>query len=356
MKKPPKNIITRLLAVAYGAVTDFRNMLYDKGMIKSTTFSIPIIAVGNLAVGGTGKTPHTELLLELLADKYQTAVLSRGYLRQTKGFYLANSGVTAIEIGDEPFQMYSKYPNIKVAVAENRTHGIQKLMALFPDLELVLLDDAFQHRAVAPGHAILLTDMANLYADDAMLPYGFLREKPKNSKRADMVIVTKCPINLEVADKEKWRKKLHLEAHQRLFFSAFEYGTIYSVFGNNNTLPMIETNSNVLILTAIERPEPLIEHVKSKTTHIVIRNFPDHHTFSKQETEEVEDTFFYMSGKKIIITTEKDAARLKSKNYFSDRVKKCIFALPIKVRILNDEQPIFNQQIIDYVKQNKRNS
>ena len=251
MIKPGKNIVFYFLSLLYGGVTAVRNLLFDTKVLRSTEFSIPIISVGNLAAGGTGKTPHIEMLLKILGKKYRTAVLSRGYKRKTKGFVLAGNNVNAEQIGDEPFQIFTKFPESVVAVDEKRVRGVEKLLLLFPEISVILLDDAFQHRHIIPGLNILLTDYRLLFSEDHMLPFGMLREYPVGSRRADVVIVTKCPEG-EILKPEEYRKKLKLLPNQELYFSAFEYGMIYPVFKKNGIVSEINRETTVFVVTELK--------------------------------------------------------------------------------------------------------
>ena len=357
MATPDKNIVFYLLSLLYGIVTEVRNRMFDWGVLKQHSFDLPIISIGNLAVGGTGKTPHTEFLIRQLSEKFKTAVLSRGYRRETKGFVLADESITAQSIGDEPFQLFSKFPDVGVAVDEKRVRGIENLLKTKPDIQVIMLDDAFQHRHVRPGLSILLTDYANLYTDDFMLPYGTLREYRKNSKRADMVVVTKCPEDIQPDEYKSIAWKLKLRQHQQLFFSAFEYGQIYPVFPEMIRKPMPEITSDIAVLmfTGIVKPELMLNWLKKNTQKVKTRFYPDHHHFDKKDIAEIEKDFIDLQGDKLILTTEKDAARLKSNPHLTDKMKKNLYALPLEVKILNNEQDRFIQKIQDYVRKNSGN-
>ncbi|NLO71446.1 MAG: tetraacyldisaccharide 4'-kinase [Porphyromonadaceae bacterium] len=356
MTRPDKNILFYLFSVLYGGITEVRNFLFDKNILKSVEFSMPIICVGNLAVGGTGKTPHTEFLLCTLAENHKTAVLSRGYKRETKGFLLADENTSAKQIGDEPFQIFSKFPDTIVAVDEKRVNGVLELTKMYPEIEVIILDDAFQHRHIRPGLNILLTDFNLLFTEDSMLPYGTLRESPKNSKRADIVIVTKCPNELEHIEKEDFKVKLKLQSDQEIFFSAYEYGEIYSVFREKKVNFTINEDTSVMMVTGIENPKPMAEYLNRFTDRIIPFQYPDHHRFSESDLRDIEGKFNEVAGEKVIITTEKDAARLKSEKFVSDVIKNNLFGLPLRVKILNNEQEILINKIYDYVRKNSTNS
>ena len=327
------------LAFLYWLVTFIRNWLYDKGIFKSFSFDIPIIAVGNLSVGGTGKTPQIEYLIRLLSDNYKVAVLSRGYKRTTKGFILADENASASSIGDEPFQFYSKFPNIQVAVDANRKSGIENLLQLPNKPDVVLLDDAFQHRKVKAGFYILLTAYDDLFCDDNILPFGNLREPSSGKKRADMIIVTKCPKDLSELAQQKIKEKLKVK--QQVFFTTIQYDDC--VFGNDSQLLVSEIQSESKVLVAgIAKPKLFFDFLKNDNDETLV--FPDHHDFSKQDCELI---LAKANGRKII-TTEKDFVRLNGL-----LPKAQLFYLPIKSTFLNTN---IDKTIEDYVGQSTRNS
>ena len=326
------------LAFLYWLITFIRNWLYDKGIFKSSSFDIPIIAVGNLSVGGTGKTPQIEYLIRLLSD-YKVAVLSRGYKRTTEGFILADENATASSIGDEPFQFYSKFPNIQVAVDANRKNGIVNLLQLPKKPDVILLDDAFQHRKVKAGFYILLTAYDDLFCDDYILPFGNLREPSSGKKRADMIIVTKCPNDLSELAQQKIREKLKVK--QQVFFTTIQYDDY--VFRNECQLLVSEIQSESKVLVAgIAKPKLFFDFLKNEEDETLV--FPDHHHFSKQDCEQI---LAKANGRKII-TTEKDFVRLNGL-----LPKEQLFYLPIKSTFLNTN---IDKTIEDYVGQSSRNS
>lgn len=346
----------------YGTATGLRNKFFDWGLLQSKAFNIPIICVGNLAVGGTGKTPHTEYLIGLLKKDFKVAVLSRGYKRKTNGYVLATPESTANSIGDEPFQIKTKFPDIYVAVDKNRCHGIKQLTQLKdPEVEVVLLDDAFQHRYVQAGMNILLTDYHRLFCDDSLLPVGLLRESSHGKTRAHIVIVTKCPEDIKPIDFNIIAKHLKLYPFQQLYFSAYKYGNLIPLFpetgATERELQSIEKNSSILLLTGIASPVSMIEKLEKLTKKIDSLAFGDHHNFGKKDIKTITDRFAGLEGKeKLIITTEKDAARLIGNRYFPEELKPYIYALPIEIEILQNQQETFNKNIINYVRQDKRNS
>jgi tetraacyldisaccharide 4'-kinase len=327
------------LAFLYWLITFIRNWLYDKGIFKSSSFNIPIIAVGNLSVGGTGKTPQIEYLIRLLSDKYKVAVLSRGYKRTTEGFILADEKATASSIGDEPFQFYSKFSNIQVAVDANRKNGIENLLHHPNRPDVILLDDAYQHRKVKAGFYILLTAYDDLFCDDYILPFGNLREPSSGKKRADMIIVTKCPNDLSELAQQKIREKLKVK--QPVFFTTIQYDDY--VFGNESKLLVSEIQSETKVLVAgIAKPKLFFDFLKNETDEALV--FPDHHHFSKQDCEQI---LAKANGRKII-TTEKDFVRLNGL-----LPKEQLFYLSIKSTFLNKN---IDKTIEDYVGQSTRNS
>ncbi len=355
------NIILYPIALLYGLVVFVRNWLFDKEIIPSKSFDIPIISIGNLSVGGTGKTPHTEFLLSIFQEQFKTAVLSRGYKRKTTGFKLADENSTSRIIGDEPYQIHLKFPEVTVAVDEKRVHGVKKLMELQPELQLVVLDDAFQHRHIRPGFSILLTDYHHLYYNDQLLPAGRLRGPKKGSRRADMIVVTKCPADIKPIDIRLIETELKPEAHQSVFFSCPVYKQIRPVFPDatveNITIEIIKERSiPVLLVTGIVSPKPIVDYLSDYAENLKTLFFPDHHTFQSSDFNQINkalDTF--ISPDKILLVTEKDAARLLSNPVFPESLKAITFTLPIEIKILNNQEEIFTQKIKHYVIENSRN-
>ena len=343
----------------YGAVTKMRNILFEMGVLKTRAFRIPIISVGNITVGGTGKTPHVEYLVRLLKDQFHVAVLSRGYMRKSRGFIKANEQTTMPEIGDEPYQMKQKFPGVTIAVDRKRCHGIDMLTEQDPQLDVILLDDAFQHRYVKPGVNILLVDYHRLIIYDKLLPAGQLREPLDGKDRADIVIVTKCPKDLKPMEFRVVTKAMHLYPYQRLYFTTLEYADLQPLFqtGQKN-VPTLDNlqDSHVLLLTGIASPEQLLHDLSPLAPHLSPLTFADHHQFNKKDIQLVNDTFAALSSPKLIITTEKDATRLNNVDGLSDEVKQNIYILPVRISFMQDQENTFNQQIRDYVRKNSRNS
>jgi tetraacyldisaccharide 4'-kinase len=312
-------------------------------------------------VGGTGKTPHIEYLIRLLQDKRRIAVLSRGYTRKTNGYVLAGPGSSARSIGDEPCQIKNKFPRICVAVDGKRVRGIEKLLEQEePGIEAILLDDAFQHRYVNPGLSILLTGYHRLFCDDTLLPAGRLREPEKGKNRAQIVMVTKCPADLEPADYAGIAGRLRLDSHQQLFFSSLQYGRLTPVFPETGItereLPSLEGAEHVLLVTGIASPAVMAEDIRTYTHHVELLSFGDHHHFRSKDIRLITERFNRMEGRKLIVTTEKDAARLAAHPAIGQELKQHIYALPIETKILRNQEDTFNKIIIDYVGKNKRNS
>lgn len=350
------------VAALYGAGVRLRNFFFNIGVLHSHTFPVPVICIGNLTVGGTGKTPHTEYLIRLLRPEYQVAVLSRGYKRKSKGFVLGNPETPIEKIGDEPYQMLHKFPDIYVAVDEDRCEGIEILTDghTAPGTRVILLDDAFQHRYVKAGLNILLTDYNRLMTRDKLLPAGRLREPVEGKKRADMIIVTKCPHTLSIEAREAVRKEIAPKQSQSLFFTTLAYGRLQSLFVSSpeRKLESIGPDEHILLLTGIASPAPLIEKLSEYSPHVTPLTFPDHHAFDAEDMQRICMAFGELpEGKRLIITTEKDAARLVGHPDIAPELTPYIYVLPVEVSFLNEEERImFNQNIREYVRENSRDS
>ena len=334
------NLLRKILfpfAILYGFITAIRNFLFDKGILKSTSFDIPVIAVGNLSVGGTGKTPQIEYLIRLLSDKYKIATLSRGYKRKSEGFVLADSTSNAEILGDEPFQFYQKFPNIQIAVDADRTSGITQLLSQKENPEVILLDDAYQHRKVKAGFYVLLTAFDDLYADDFMLPTGNLRESRSGADRANVIVVTKCPKNLSDEKQEEIRLKLNLNCSQQIYFTFIDYDDAVYRKGEKIDVKDIKSEAK-LILAGIAKPKPFFDFLKNEKDECL--TFPDHHHFSETDLNAIKNK----AQNKKIITTEKDYVRLKDAEMISK-----LYYLPIKSTFINHQQN-FDATILEYVK------
>lgn len=344
----------------YGIGVYLRNKLFDWGYYRSKSFDVPVVCVGNLAVGGTGKTPHTEYLIKLLQQTgAHVAMLSRGYKRKSKGYVLATDETDVKRIGDEPYQIKTKFPDIRVAVDENRCHGIEQLMKQEnPKVDVVLLDDAFQHRHVKAGLNILLTDFHRLFSDDTLLPAGRLREPEDGKNRAHIVIVTKCPEDIKPIDFNIITKRLKLYPYQQLYFSSFRYGALTPLFGEKRrALASLGKDEQVLLVTGIASPATLMEKLKAHTPHVDLCQFDDHHDFSHKDLQLIKERFEHLEGeKKLIVTTEKDATRLQHHPALAEALKPYLYVLPIEIEFLQNQQHIFNQNIIGYVRSHSRNS
>ena len=333
MDQLPYSPLLLPLSWLYGLGTEIRNLLYDCGLFSSKTYSTPVICVGNITVGGTGKTPHTEYIVRLLHENYRVAVLSRGYKRKSKGFLLANSQSTADELGDEPFQIHQKFPNIRVAVDADRCHGIELLEDMFSHDNYdkrppcIILDDAYQHRNVKAGLNILLIDYSRPIYKDHLLPAGRLRECSKRKDRADIIIVTKCPPKLSGTEQSAIEQQIDPAHWQKLFFSTYQY----------SELP---TDSSVLLVTGIANPKPLEDKLKEMGNDVVSIQYNDHHDYTPKDIDEISSK---ASGR-ILLTTEKDAAKLQafSLNKLSYKV------VSVEVGILNENTETFNKIITDY--------
>ena len=337
------------LSLLYGEIVGMRNKAFDKGVLHTTSFAIPTIVVGNLNVGGTGKSPQIEYLIRLLKGTYKIAVLSRGYKRKTKEFQIANKNSTAEQIGDEPMQFYKKFDNITVAVDTNRVNGISQLSLLKPETDVVLLDDAFQHRQVQPGFVILLTSFDSLYIDDLVLPAGNLREKKEGAKRAQIIIVTKCPDSLSEMEQFDIAQRLELELDQTVFFTKIKYQE--EIVNESNQIKVnVLKNYKVLLVTGIANPNPLTRFLKEKEIDFDHMKFSDHHNFSDKDLKKIKDNFIALKAdKKIILSTEKDYVRNFSMG------DKNIYYLPIQTEFLDNEKD-FNKIILNYVQKNTGNS
>ncbi|MFQ3305499.1 MAG: tetraacyldisaccharide 4'-kinase [Polaribacter sp.] len=327
------------LAVLYDFVTRTRNLFFNTGVFSQTSFKTPVIVVGNLSVGGTGKTPQIEYLIRLLKDRHKTAVLSRGYKRKTTGFVLLNESYLAADVGDEPLQYFKKFKNIDVAVDANRVAGISKLIANnTPDL--ILLDDAFQHRKVKGSFYILLTKFKDLFIDDYLLPTGNLRESRQGAKRANIILVTKCPNNLSKEVQNTIKQKL-LKFNKKVFFTSISYAD--KVLGAREILTSELKNFEVLLITGISNPSSLIMYLKSLDVNFKHLKYADHHHFSDKEIRDIKEKFDAIQSSKIILTTEKDYVRL------IDKIKNVSY-LPIETTFLNNEQEVFDTLIEDSLK------
>lgn len=333
-------------SILYGFIIWLRNKLFDKNILHSATFNFPVICVGNLAVGGTGKTPMAEYLIRLLRNKYKVATLSRGYKRRTKGFAIADDNTTAIDIGDEPMQLYKKFPEITVAVAEERIVGIPQLLHAKPETGIIILDDAFQHREVRAGLNILLTEYEDLYTRDFILPAGNLRDVKSSSKRANIIIVTKCKSHLNEEERQNIITEINPFPEQKIFFTKIEYPSPYHLFTKENRF--IEHDCSILLVCGIANPKPLKETLANYTDTYEMILFRDHHIFSVDDLAEIKRQFSKIeSANKIILTTEKDGVRLAK--YGNELKDLPVYVLPMRHKFLFGGEDKFDETIISFV-------
>lgn len=351
MKEYFESILKYLLfpiSILYGVIIWLRNKLYDAGLFSSLSFdAIPVISVGNLSVGGTGKSPHIEYLIRLLSNKFQTATLSRGYGRSSKGFYIADDHSDARKIGDEPFQFKRKFDNIIVSVGEDRVTAIPELLQRAPFLDCILLDDAFQHRSVKPGMNILLTEFHKPYTKDYILPLGRLRESRKAAKRADIIIVSKCPNDISESQRENMLLELRAEKDQKVFFTNIEYDEPYPLLGNNISF---NKETKAITFSGIANAEPFINRVKSLTKDVHELNFRDHYYFTNDDVKELKETLEYIKEEnKCIFVTEKDATRLLLHEELLKKYNLPIVVIPIRISFLFNGNEQFDEHINEYV-------
>lgn len=336
------------VSLIYGAVVRLRNKLYDKNIYKSASYNLPIICVGNLSVGGTGKSPMVEYLIRLLKEDFIIATLSRGYKRKTKGYALANEQTDALQIGDEPMQFHLKFPQVAVAVGEKRNEAIPQLLHDKPETQVILLDDGFQHRSIRPGLSILLTDFSNLFTTDFYLPTGDLRDTKSSYKRAEIIVVTKCKSNITQEERQSIIAEIDPLPAQRIFFSAIDYGTPYHIL-NEKLKFDLHKQLEILLVTGIANSKPLQKYILDKSYTYEKISFSDHHIFSIDDLQDVKRKFLKMDcTDKIILTTEKDAVRLVK---FKEELENlALFVLPIKHQILFDEETEFKNIISNFIK------
>ncbi|OLY92915.1 lipid-A-disaccharide kinase [Cnuella takakiae] len=338
-------------ALLYGFIVVIRNWLYDKKILRSANFGLPLICVGNLSVGGTGKSPMVELLVRQLTRHFKVATLSRGYKRKTRGYALATENTTAIDIGDEPMQFHRKFPGVPVAVGEERIVAIPQLLHDRPDTEVVILDDAFQHRAIKPGLNILLTDCGNLYTRDFFLPAGDLRDSRHAAGRADIIVVTKCPAQMGTGEAEAIRREISPREHQQLYFTTIAYGMPYHI--THMAPVIIDADTEVLLVTGIANPKPLKTYLEDQVHTYHLMQYGDHHIFTIDDFRDIKKRFENLTNpKKIILTTEKDAMRLEK---FASEINGMPFSvLPIEHRFLFEGEHRFIETVVTFIKNFKK--
>lgn len=349
-----QNLLAKILlapfSLLYGLGISLRDFFYRQGLLKSIEFNLPVISVGNLSVGGAGKTPHIEYLIRLLHEYLNIATLSRGYKRKTTGYIELHPSMTAEQGGDEPIQFKRKFPDVMAVVSENRAFAIPKLLMTRPDIELVLLDDAFQHRSVKPGLNILLTEFSRPFTRDFLLPSGRLREWPSAYERADIIIVSKCPPEISSRQKQEFREMIKPFPHQELYFSYYDYDPSYYIF-NTRYRAVLQPDWDVLLISAIARTDYLLDYLNSKVNSVKVLEYEDHHLFDKFDMANLKARFEDMeSEKKIIITTEKDAMRLELHKKFIIDSKLPVLVLPTQVKFHGNDGDRFDEQVREYIK------
>lgn len=349
-KQRRQSILTAILTPfswIYGAVVWCRNALFDIGLFRQESFDVPVVSVGNITMGGTGKTPHVEYIVEALCRRYNIAVLSRGYKRATSGFILATDSLTPRDLGDEPYQIYQKFNGvITLAVCESRRKGIKELLRINPDISLIVLDDAFQHRWIKPKVNIVLVDYNHPPFNDKLLPLGTLREPAHRLIKADMVVVTKCPTDITPIAIRTMKQNLDLFPSTELFFSNIRYGDPVPVFPVPNPelsrLSWLLSTDTVLCVTGIANPRPLVRYLRQFAATVKVMHYDDHHYFTRNDFNDIFSIFDQLEGKrKFILTTEKDAVRIVSNAYFPPTKRDCIYYVPIRVGFLEQDGPDF---------------
>lgn len=350
-----KKILLFPFAVLYGIITSFRNLLYDWKILKSKSFEVHTICVGNLAVGGTGKTPHVEYLIKLLKDDFKIAVLSRGYKRKTSGFLLADNTSTALDIGDEPLQYKTKNPQLDVCVDADRVRGVKKILEFAELPKVIILDDAFQHRALNCELKIVISEFNNLYIHDCMMPAGYLRESKRGIKRADIIIISKTPERTTAVEIRNAIKDLNPQAHQQLFFTWLKYGELVGFQNPNDTIDTLNDlfRYRIILFTGIGNPTPLVTYLKEYSSDVKHLSYSDHHQFTIQDINDIRTELDAIEGgNKIVITTEKDAMRLRSGDLQDLANTLPLYVLPIEVDF-KEKTLEFNETIKNYVRTNK---
>lgn len=365
MDLPKVEIRKSLLPLSwlYGTAVSFRNWLFNKKVLKQRSFDIPVICVGNITTGGTGKTPHIEYLIRLLSPKFKVAVLSRGYKRKTKGFLIVDTDSKVRDVGDEPLQIKKKFPDILVVVDKKRVNAIEKIISIEKEErpDVILLDDGFQHRHVIPSLSIVLADSNRPVFEDRLLPAGLLREPLKGIDRASVVVVTKCNPDMQPIDFRIYTNGLNLYPYQELFFTSFDYDQLRPVFPELQTEEVSMNDlrkKHVFLVTGIASPEPLVRKLDLKTYNLYTKFFPDHHNFTGKDIQSIVDMADMIEDEnKIIVTTEKDAVRFRALSYLPEKIKNIMYYLPVRVTFLNNKERLsFNKKIVDHVRNYKANS
>lgn len=364
---PKRNKILSLcllypLSIVYGWIMALRNAMFENGILKEREFDVPVVSVGNISMGGTGKTPHTEYLVNMLKDKYKIGVLSRGYKRKTKGFVLATKNSHVDDIGDEPYQIYHKFMDegVMMAVCENRVRGIEQMREIAPDLQLIVLDDAFQHRYVKPMASIVLMEYSRPAFQDHLLPYGHLREPVGALNRADIVVVTKCPDEIKPMDCRIFRDRLNLFPYQKLLFSQFVYQDLKPLFPDEMqsqqpiSLEELTPQDTILVVCGVANPRPFVRYLRTYQAKIKIKRYADHHHFSHADMDAILQKYDAMKGeRRIVITTEKDGVRLVNNPYFPHKLRSVTYYLPIKVGFMEYSDCDFEYAVDSVIRNNR---
>ena len=342
-------ILLAPFSILYGLGVSMRDFFYRQGLLKAVAFDVPVISVGNLSIGGAGKTPHIEYLIRLLQPYLNVATLSRGYKRNTKGFLIVQPQHNAKIVGDEPLQFKRKFRNLLVVVAENRTFAVPKILMEKPNTQAILLDDAFQHRSISPGLNILLTEYNSPFTEDYLLPSGRLREWRKAYERADVVIISKCPPQITEEERTFYKKEINPLPHQRMYFSYYNYAQPYYIL-DGRYRAVLNKDVDVLLICAIAKTDYLLEYLEPQVNTVKVLEYEDHHYFSKFDVSHLETNFKSInSKKKLILTTEKDATRLELHHPFLRSQQLPVFALPVEVKFHFDEEKKFNDDVKDFL-------
>jgi tetraacyldisaccharide 4'-kinase len=349
IKKIIQAILLSPLTLLYAVGLTLSNLLYDLKIFRSVTYDLPIIVIGNLSLGGTGKTPHVEFLIQLLRPYINVATLSRGYKRKTEGYLPVAANMTAKETGDEPLQFKRKFRDVFVTVAENRAFAIPRLLLNAPDTQVILMDDGFQHRSLKPNYSVLLTSHHNLFTDDYLLPSGSLREWRSAYKRANTIIVTKTPEELTREDADKIIKKIAPQANQAIYFSYYKYGNPYYFFNGNQKM-VLDSTYDIILIVALANNDYLLNYLDKTVNYARILDFQDHHLFTKSDLANLNKQYEALnSPKKIILTTEKDAVRLEEHRDYIIENQLPIFVLPIEVDFRFGERKGFENEIKQFL-------
>jgi len=365
MDKPAVEIHRSMLPLSwlYGIGVNFRNGLFNRKILKQHAFDIPVICVGNITVGGTGKTPHIEYLIRLLSPKYKVAVLSRGYKRKSKGFLIVDTDSKVCDVGDEPLQLKQKFPGTLVVVDKNRVSAIKKILSIekAERPNVILLDDGFQHRHVLPSLSILLVDSNRPVFEDRLLPAGLLREPLRGKDRASIVLVTKCDPDMQPIDFRIYTNGLDLFPYQQLYFTTLDYDALKPVFSEIQSEPLLLDElrkKHLFLVTGIASPAPLVDKLEHKTYNLYTKFFPDHHSFTKEDIQSIRKMIRSVEDdNKIILTTEKDAVRFRALPFLDDEMKKMLYYIPLRITFVDDtERKSFNHKILEHVRNHQTNS